>query len=292
MGGTIIFIEFTQVCDRHILEGAMASFGLRGYVCKAVILSGTILIAGCRSSEKEQSDYGISGKIAGQALSATEVWDIMDKTPFPATAVPQMVCTAWYESGWHTESININRNKSTDFGLLQINSINWPWCKVSKSGLADPSVNAKCGLKIFKSQGLKAWYGYRAHANACNSYVYGKALKLFDTDLQSEPTPELIVEKILAMKGMPQVPVHIEKKFVAMLRRNSDGDGTDAAWFASQEPDNSVWNHDESDTSIVNTTTDDEPLPAELAELIASRYIPKLIAELKKMTNQEVPVEE
>jgi hypothetical protein len=103
-----------------------------------------------------------------------EVRSVIVQAQFPQAAVNKMVCAAWYESNWHTSSYNTNSNGSTDFGLLQINSIHWRGCGVTRTSLADPAVNARCARKIFQSQGLGAWYGYRNHKRICDNYSTGR----------------------------------------------------------------------------------------------------------------------
>jgi hypothetical protein len=115
-----------------------------------------------------------------------EVRSALRSGGFPAEVLNRMVCTAWYESRWHTGSYNHNRNGSVDFGLLQINSVHWRGCGVTRTTLADPVVNATCGYKVFRSQGLRAWYAYRSHKRICDNYAGGAVGQRLDGGLSEE----------------------------------------------------------------------------------------------------------
>ena len=52
------------------------------------------------------------------------------KAGFPEHVIPQMVCTAKYESSYNCRATNINSNGSEDYGLFQCNDY-W-WCSGSK----------------------------------------------------------------------------------------------------------------------------------------------------------------
>jgi hypothetical protein len=153
----------------------------------------TTHLSGCRTTQREEQESELYGTIAGTALTEKQVRSAISQAGFPRAAVNKMVCTAWYESNWHTASRNRNRNGSNDFGLLQINSANWKWCRVTKASLANPATNAKCGYKIFRSQGMNAWYGYRAHKRKCNTYAGGR-LKITE-DLSPEELSEVMTDK-------------------------------------------------------------------------------------------------
>ncbi len=170
----------------------------------SVLLMGVLAFSaqGCKTSDSQESDEGseLYGKVGGRHLSEKEVRTTLTQVGFPAKSINRFVCTAWYESNWTTQAINKNKNGSTDFGLLQINSGNWSWCGVSKTTLADPVVNAKCALKIFKSQGLNAWYGYRSNKRKCDSYGGGR-LKLTDDVVGNGGQDDLPEELILNGDG-------------------------------------------------------------------------------------------
>jgi hypothetical protein len=83
-----------------------------------------------------------------------------------------MVCTAKWESSFYERATNRNNNGSVDYGLFQINSIHFhdAGCPSSGTALFDASANAKCAYRVYKSQGINAWYGYKAHRTECDSY--------------------------------------------------------------------------------------------------------------------------
>jgi hypothetical protein len=84
-----------------------------------------------------------------------------------------MVCTAKYESSFYERASSRNRNGSIDRGLLQINSIHLgsAGCpsRANAGKLYTASVNARCALRIYRSQ-AGAWYGYKAHQRECDNY--------------------------------------------------------------------------------------------------------------------------
>lgn len=75
-----------------------------------------------------------------------------------ATLAPVMAAIAMAESGGRSDAVGHNSNGSTDTGLWQINSVH------NVSGMTDPIANAKEAVKIYKSQGLKAWTTYTSGA--------------------------------------------------------------------------------------------------------------------------------
>ncbi len=128
-------------------------------------------ISSCGSDTSQVSE--VQGTIAGRKMSESEVRMVIINAGFPSTVINKMVCTAWYESNWHTASYNTNRNGSVDIGLLQINSIHWKGCGATRTSLISPPTNAACGRKIFQTQGLSAWYAYRNHKARCDAYAGG-----------------------------------------------------------------------------------------------------------------------
>lgn len=73
-------------------------------------------------------------------------------------------CIASHESGGNANAENYNSNGSTDIGLWQINSSNWPSCS---GGVApcNPSTNLACAKKIF-GYGGNTWK-YWSTCTAC-----------------------------------------------------------------------------------------------------------------------------
>ncbi|CAI9544250.1 unnamed protein product [Staurois parvus] len=62
-------------------------------------------------------------------------------------SLPNWVCTAFYESSFHTDNINFNPgDNSTDYGILQINS-RW-WCNDYKTPRAHNACKIDCSGKL------------------------------------------------------------------------------------------------------------------------------------------------
>lgn len=110
-------------------------------------------------------------KAYSKQLTSLEVSNILKNSGFHAAIVPIFTCIAKHESNFKPRAINIwNRNATTDFGLLQVNSAWLSACKTTVLGLLNPTINAKCALQIFKKQGFNAWYAFRKHKLKCLNY--------------------------------------------------------------------------------------------------------------------------
>lgn len=83
----------------------------------------------------------------------------------PAYEIETMVCTAIAESSMNVLATNTNSNKSTDIGLYQINTI-WHKTPPCDKDLFNPRNNIRCATHIYYTQGLNAWYGYKAKCNS------------------------------------------------------------------------------------------------------------------------------
>ena len=80
-------------------------------------------------------------------------------------AVATVVAIALAESGGRTDAINTaNRNGTRDWGLFQVNDVNWKATDSSSSRL-DPDVNTRKAYEVYKGQGLKAWVTYNVGAH-------------------------------------------------------------------------------------------------------------------------------
>jgi hypothetical protein len=109
--------------------------------------------------------------LAGKRLSEAEVADHLRNAGFEERVVPQMVCTAKWESSFFSEASNVNRNGSKDIGLFQINDRTWLGpCGVTRNDLLDPATNAECALTVYQGGGLGSWYGYTSHKRECANY--------------------------------------------------------------------------------------------------------------------------
>jgi hypothetical protein len=123
--------------------------------------------------------------IEGRVLDTDEIASLLRDAGVPEASIPKMVCTAYYESKWRDRSWNWrNGNGTIDRGLFQINSAHLKGAYRTTSGerisaglcsdmqaddLWDVAKNAECAQKIFREQGLSAWYGYKAHRRTLTS---------------------------------------------------------------------------------------------------------------------------
>lgn len=103
-------------------------------------------------------------------LPEKRVVGILRKAGFPEHSLNEMVCTAKYESSFNPKAKNLNFNGTQDTGLFQINDIWLKGCKVTRKGLLDPHVNARCALKVYSDQGLSAWMAFNAREKECRTY--------------------------------------------------------------------------------------------------------------------------
>jgi hypothetical protein len=89
----------------------------------------------------------------------------------------EAIAVALAESAGDPKAININRNKSRDIGLWQINTNAHKWAK--EKNLYDPYYNAHAAYKVFKSSGWKAWYAHTPRNGKYGSnprYIYYKKI--------------------------------------------------------------------------------------------------------------------
>ena len=133
-------------------------------------------VAGC-AAETPGDDTEPVGEsedhlLAGRRIPQAEAARLIREAGFPESAVGKMLCTIKYESNFYERASNKNRNGSGDYGLFQVNSIHLgsAGCPSSSSGLYDAAANTKCALRIYKSQGINAWYGYKKHRTECDGY--------------------------------------------------------------------------------------------------------------------------
>jgi hypothetical protein len=135
------------------------------------------VIAACSAADPSGDnleDVGQSeGKLlAGRVVPEAEAASVLRQAGFPESAVGQMICTMKYESSFYEQASNKNKNGTTDYGLLQINSVHLGdrGCPSTAAGLDSAVDNVKCGLAVYKSQGINAWYGYKSHRAECDRY--------------------------------------------------------------------------------------------------------------------------
>jgi hypothetical protein len=95
-------------------------------------------------------------------ITATLLASMLLSQGVPEKDVGMMMCIAHKESRMDSKAINHhNRNGTKDYGLFQINDINTEKCNTSPKELLNVQNNVKCGIKVYKTQGLKAWSTYK-----------------------------------------------------------------------------------------------------------------------------------
>ena len=145
-----------------------------GFFVAATLSLTTIVGCAAEPAGEESEAVGESEDhlLAGRRIPEREAAQILRNAGFPDAAVGKMLCAIKYESNFYEKASNKNRNGSSDYGLLQINSIHLgsSGCPSSASALYNAATNAKCALRIYNSQGINAWYGYQKHRTEWNSY--------------------------------------------------------------------------------------------------------------------------
>ncbi|XP_015258891.1 PREDICTED: lysozyme C [Cyprinodon variegatus] len=99
------------------------------------------------------------------------------------------VCLTQWESGFNTQAVNHNRDRSTDYGIFQINSRWWcddsqihtaNGCRIKCSQLLSDDVRTaiSCAKRVVMDpQGIAAWVGWRLHCqNNVSHYLDGCGL--------------------------------------------------------------------------------------------------------------------
>jgi hypothetical protein len=77
---------------------------------------------------------------------------------FGEPIIPKMICIAEYESSFRTDAVNVNKDKSVDRGLYQIND-KW-WSKECPWDMFNPGDNVRCAKVVFDRMGLKGWVAH------------------------------------------------------------------------------------------------------------------------------------
>ena len=103
-------------------------------------------------------------------LAPHEIVKLLADTGFPKHTIARLVCTAKFESHFDPGATNLNRNGTQDTGLFQINDIWLSPCGLTREALLDPAANAKCALRVWKQQGLRAWTAYKRKRRTCQRY--------------------------------------------------------------------------------------------------------------------------
>lgn len=74
---------------------------------------------------------------------------------FSTQQIPVMLCIAQYESAYKTDAINVNKDKSIDRGLFQINSKYWD--DRCPGDMFNPGANVRCAKQVHEVLGYKGW---------------------------------------------------------------------------------------------------------------------------------------
>ena len=115
--------------------------------------------------------FGIQTCAYGAQMTELDVAKVLEIAGFHTKLVPIFTCLAKHESNYKPEAINKrNKNKTTDSGLLQVNSIWLKACKMTQKQLMNPTNNAKCALKIYEEQGLNAWVTFKKFKQRCMDF--------------------------------------------------------------------------------------------------------------------------
>jgi hypothetical protein len=162
-----------------------------------VLVAAFTLLAGCSSAPPGDDGSGSVGEsqdhlLAGRRVSESEVASLLRDAGFPESSIGQMICTAKYESSFYERASHVNNNGTTDYGLFQINSIHLrdAGCPSTTTGMYDAAQNTKCALRVYRSQGIRAWYGYQKHKTECDAYrAPGAAVGADDPNQPVTPPP-------------------------------------------------------------------------------------------------------
>ncbi|XP_049868492.1 lysozyme-like isoform X3 [Pectinophora gossypiella] len=112
-------------------------------------------------------------------MSYCELIEELRMQRFPEDKMRDWVCLVQSESSRRTHAISRrNSDGSREYGLFQISDKYWcsktstpgKDCNVTCADLLmnDITESAKCAKKVYKRQGFRAWYGWRAH---CQKYL-------------------------------------------------------------------------------------------------------------------------
>ena len=89
---------------------------------------------------------------------------------FDRELIPLVTCLVKKESNFNPMAINNNVNGTTDYGLMQVNSLWEKPCHMSAQDLKNPLKNMKCAFKVYKNQGMSAWVTFQKFNDECRQY--------------------------------------------------------------------------------------------------------------------------
>lgn len=126
----------------------------------------------------------IQNNIFAYQLKAAEVAKIMEEVGFPPPVIPIMTCISYHESSWRPDAHNYNTNATTDYGLMQVNTIWLSRCNATRESIMDVYKNAQCAHLVYEVQGLTAWVTFNKFRPQClnykvQGYTYSNADRYF-----------------------------------------------------------------------------------------------------------------
>ena len=92
-----------------------------------------------------------------QHIEGVEQWRELVASYFPATSVNKALKVMRCESNGRPDAVNQNTNKSTDYGLFQINSVHSQRVDGDLESLFDPTTNVRVASEIYSEQGFNPW---------------------------------------------------------------------------------------------------------------------------------------
>lgn len=122
---------------------------------------------------QDPNDYiNLSHKFHGKKKVKSDFYpkfvDFMKRNGFFHHEIPTMFCIASWESSFNRHAVNLNRNKTQDTGLFQINDIWLRKCNMTRRELFDATNNARCAKVVLRNQGFRAWVTYNKYSRFCS----------------------------------------------------------------------------------------------------------------------------
>jgi len=106
-------------------------------------------------------------------LSPSQIAACLSAAGFPASEIPTGVAVALAESGGRTDETHVNSDGTTDYGLMQINSIHGSL--LSSGDWRDPNANARMAYALWKDNG-GSWRPWSSYNNGRYRLFTGRAV--------------------------------------------------------------------------------------------------------------------
>jgi len=91
-------------------------------------------------------------------LTPEQVVEVLQKAGWKQKNIPYAYAIIMRESNRYPNVYNVNSNDTVDFGLFQINQVNFNFLGVDNPrNLFNPEYNAKMALKLFNKYNLSPW---------------------------------------------------------------------------------------------------------------------------------------